>query len=104
MHEFGDVCCLHPIHDARAMKLDRLLDNAKVERDLLAAPARRDGGQYFALARREAGETLPKRFGIGQRVPLRLILPDGGVYRGHERLCPYWLGQEVGRPGFNRAD
>ena len=64
MRQFRDIGRLHPLQDTRAMEFDRLLDDAKIVRDLLASPAGGDGRQYFALAWREPGETLPQRLGI----------------------------------------
>ena len=58
MHQFGDRLCLHSLHDAGPVELDRLLDHAEIGGDLLVELSRGQRSEDLALARREAGEPL----------------------------------------------
>jgi hypothetical protein len=102
VHQFRDGLCLHPLHDAAAMELHRLLDNAKIGRDLLVQLARRQRREHFALARSEGGQSLPELRVGRSRQSGRGVLRDCCSYRGHERRCRDRLRQKIRGAGLDR--
>ena len=60
MHQFCNGLGLHSLHDAGAVKLDGLFDDAEVAGNLLVEPAGRNRRLHLALARRQRFEAVVK--------------------------------------------
>jgi hypothetical protein len=84
------------------MDLDRLLDGAEVDRDLLVELARDHMLKDFAFARRQPAEPLADRLQRGAGLAHDAVAFDRPLDGSQQILLADRLGQEIDRPGLHR--